>query len=158
MTRRLLVLLLTLLALLSVPGLAADPAVAFGRSALEIVTADGRTLPFTVEVAQDPKQRAMGLMYRQKLAADAGMLFDFQTDQEVAMWMKNTFIPLDMLFVRADGTVHHIAERTVPHSLETVWSQGKVRAVLELNGGTAARLGIKRGDKLVHPIFAAAAR
>lgn len=151
MTRRLLLALLALLAL-SLPCRADGPA-SFARSTLEIVTADGRHLPFAVELAVEPRQRALGLMFRQKLAADAGMLFDFQTEQDIVMWMKNTFIPLDMLFIRADGTIHHIAERTVPHSLETVGSRGRVRAVLEVNGGTAARLGIRPGDRLRHGIF-----
>lgn len=152
MTRRLLLLLLTLFAL-SAPVAAAESGGTFPRSTLEIATADGRRLAFSVELAQDNAQRGLGLMYRQKMAADAGMLFDFQTDQDVAMWMKNTFIPLDMLFVRADGTIHRIVERTVPQSLETIWSQGKVRAVLEVNGGTVSRLGIRPGDTLVHGIF-----
>lgn len=152
MTRRLLLSLLALLALWA-PIAAADSGATFARSTLEIATADGRKLPFVVELAQDNAQRGLGLMYRQRMAADAGMLFDFQTDQDVAMWMKNTFIPLDMIFVRADGTIHRIAERTVPQSLETIWSQGKVRAVLEVNGGTVSRLGIRPGDTLIHPIF-----
>jgi uncharacterized membrane protein (UPF0127 family) len=152
MFRRLLLTLLALLAL-AAPVAAADQNSGFSRSTLEIVTADGRRLSFSVELAQDDGQRALGLMYRQKLATDAGMLFDFRADQDVSMWMKNTFIPLDMIFVRADGTIHRIAERTVPHSLEIVSSQGKVRAVLELNGGTAARLGIRPGDRLSHPLF-----
>lgn len=155
MMRRLLILLFVLFA---PPAWSAEPGALFASSALEIVTADGRRLPFTVELAQDPKQRALGLMFRQKLDATAGMLFDFKADQEVGMWMKNTFIPLDMLFVRADGIIHRIAERTVPHSLEVVSSGGKVRAVLELNGGTAARLGIRAGDRLEHAIFSGPAR
>lgn len=156
MTRRFLLALFALLAL-SLPCRAEGPA-GFARSALEIVTADGRHLPFGVEMAVEPQQRALGLMFRQKLAADAGMLFDFQAEQDIVMWMKNTFIPLDMLFIRGDGTIHHIAERTVPHSLETVGSRGKVRAVLEINGGTAARLGIRPGDRLLHAIFGSGAR
>ncbi len=153
MIRHLLLLLFTLFTLAG-PAAAADASGTFPRSTLEIATADGRKLAFSIELAQDSAQRGLGLMFRQKLAADAGMLFDFQTDQDVAMWMKNTFIPLDMLFVRADGTIHRITERTVPQSLEAIWSQGKVRAVLELNGGTVSRLSIRPGDKLIHPVFA----
>lgn len=152
MTRRLLLLLIALFAL-SGPVAVADSAGEVSRSTLEIVTSDGRRLPFSIELARDDTQRGMGLMFRQKLAADSGMLFDFQTDQEVSMWMKNTFIPLDMLFVRADGIIQRIAERTVPQSLEIIPSQGKVRAVLEVNGGTVARLHIHPGDRVSHAMF-----
>lgn len=123
------------------------------QSTLEIVTAKGRH-KFKVELAVTPDQQAQGLMYRRELAADAGMLFDYGADQAgVAMWMKNTFIPLDMLFIRASGEILNIAERTVPKSLATVAAAGPVRAVLEVNGGTASRLGIRPGDKVVHAIF-----
>ena len=92
-------------------------------------------------------------MYRRKLAPDAGMLFDYKTPQRVSMWMKNTFIPLDMIFIAADGRIVNIAERTVPQSKTVISSQGKIRGVLEINGGTVARLGIKPGDRVRHPIF-----
>jgi hypothetical protein len=81
------------------------------------------------------------------------MLFDFKTDRPVAMWMRNTRIPLDMLFIARDGRVANIAERAVPFSEQTIPSAGPVRAVLELAGGTASRLGIKPGDRVVHPMF-----
>ncbi len=120
---------------------------------LSIETADGRSLPFSIEVAQTPEELTRGLMNRPNLPADGGMLFNFAIDRPVAMWMKNTLIPLDMLFIKADGTIAGIAQRTVPMSLEVIPSPGPVRAVLELNGGTSDRLRIKVGDKVRHPLF-----
>lgn len=108
---------------------------------------------FSAEIADTRKLRALGLMFRRKMAPDRGMLFDFRRDEEVSMWMKNTFIPLDMIFIRADGTIHHIVENTVPHSLENISSGGRVRAVLEVNAGTAKRLGMKPGDIVRHGLF-----
>ena len=121
---------------------------------LEIVTAAGARHAFHIELAVKPEQRERGLMYRQSLDADAGMLFDFQTDQTVDMWMKNTYIPLDMVFIARDGTIVRIAADTVPLSLDIVSSGGPVRAVLELKGGETARRGIGPGAKVVHPLFA----
>lgn len=108
-----------------------------------------------MELAHTAEERRVGLMYRRQLDADKGMLFDFGPPQEVAMWMSNTYIPLDMLFIRADGTIHRIAADTVPFSTDVIGSKGKVTSVLELNAGTARRLGIKPGDKVVHPMFRA---
>jgi uncharacterized membrane protein (UPF0127 family) len=120
----------------------------FGKGRLAIVTDTGPR-DFEVELAVTPDQRMQGLMFRRELAPDAGMLFDFGSDPDRAsMWMKNTYIPLDMLFIRADGEIESIAERTVPHSLEPISSLGPVRYVLEVNGGTAARLGIRPGDRM----------
>lgn len=128
----------------------------FATSSLVIVSDTGRHA-FTVELAVTPEQRAQGLMFRRKLAPDAGMLFDMGRHAgRAAMWMKNTYIPLDMLFIEADGKIESIAERAVPHSLETISSRGPVRAVLELNGGTAARLGIEPGDRVEHELFGTA--
>lgn len=128
--------------------------VSFERSTLEVIGPSGRRHGFAVEVAQSARQLSQGLMYRKSLAKDAGMLFDFGAVQPIAMWMKNTLIPLDMVFIAADGRVTGVAERTVPMSTTVISSPGPVRAVLELNGGTAARLDIKAGDRVVHPIFA----
>ncbi len=133
-------------------ALAAAAAFAQATSRLAIEGERGRHT-FTVEVAATDETRQVGLMFRKSLAADAGMLFDYQTPQPVAMWMKNTLIPLDMLFIGADHRIVRIAERTVPHSLATIDSGGPVRAVLELNAGTAARLGIKVGDLVRHAAF-----
>jgi hypothetical protein len=122
-------------------------------SHLEIVGADGVHHAFHIELAVKPEERERGLMYRQSIAADAGMLFDFKVDQMVEMWMKNTFIPLDMLFISSDGSVARIATDTVPQSLETISSGQPVRAVLEIKGGEAARQGIAVGAKVIYPLF-----
>ncbi|MGE4219596.1 MAG: DUF192 domain-containing protein [Alphaproteobacteria bacterium] len=125
----------------------------FERSSLAIESAKGRHA-FSVEVARSVRQQAQGLMYRRDMAADHGMLFDYNPPRRVAMWMKNTFIPLDMLFIGADGRIVSIAQRTLPQSLDLIDFAGPVRGVLELNAGTVARLGIATGDRVVHPIFA----
>jgi uncharacterized membrane protein (UPF0127 family) len=104
---------------------------------------------FNVELATTPDQMQVGLMFRQKLAPDAGMLFVYPSEQQVAFWMKNTVIPLDMLFIAGNGKIRRIVERTIPLSTAVIPSVDEVRAVLEVNGGTAARLGIKPGD-VVH--------
>lgn len=120
--------------------------------ALVIISGDKRH-NFLVETARNDAERARGLMFRKSMPADQGMLFDFERDQMVTMWMKNTYIPLDMLFVLADGRIHRIEQRTEVESERTISSGAPVRAVLELNAGTAERLGLKPGDKLIHPIF-----
>ena len=131
----------------------AQPAnITFTKSELTIESG-GKKLHFNVEVADTDERRALGLMYRTSLPSDAGMLFDFKRDQDVAMWMRNTRIPLDMLFIDAKGKVVNIAQRAVPFSETTIPSAAPVRAVLELNGGTAERLGLKAGDKVIHPLF-----
>ena len=122
-------------------------------SPLIIRGADGSEHRFAVELAGTPEERAQGLMFRKSLAPDAGMLFDFKEPGPVAMWMKDTLIPLDMLFISRDGRIARIVERTVPLSLAPIPSGEAVLAVLELNGGTAARLGLKAGDRVIHPIF-----
>ena len=123
----------------------------FEKGELAIVTADGRH-EFTVELALTTAQHQQGLMFRREMAPDAGMLFDFgPRPRRASMWMKNTYIPLDMLFIKADGQIDSIAERTTPHSLEAISSRGMVRYVLEINGGTAARLGIAPGDRVELP-------
>ena len=108
---------------------------------------------FTVEIAKTPRQQAQGLMFRRRLAADAGMLFLYAQPQIIRMWMKNTFIPLDMIFIGADGRIVSVVERTIPQSLETVSSAKPANAVLEVNGGTVSRLGIRPGDRVRHPAF-----
>jgi len=135
-------------------GAGASAPVRFETSNLVIVTAQGRS-DFTVELAVSEDQRVQGLQGRRRLAADAGMLFDFQGTGPVAMWMKDTYVPLDMLFIDSGGRIVNIAEHTVPLSLTAVRSAGPVRAVLELNAGTAARLGIKPGDRVLHSVFRA---
>jgi uncharacterized membrane protein (UPF0127 family) len=123
------------------------------RPRVTIESPSGRSSPVDVEVARTPAEVERGLMFRRELAPDAGMIFVFDDESEHVFWMKNTFIPLDMLFIDAAGRVISIAERTVPHSLDLVAATAPARAVLEVNGGTAARLGIKPGDRVVFPIF-----
>jgi hypothetical protein len=127
----------------------------YSKSALVIDTAAGPQ-HFTVEMALTPEQQQQGLMFRPSLSADAGMLFDFVGTRPAAFWMKNTLIPLDMLFIAADGHIADYHERAVPLSEATIESKVSVRAVLELNGGTVARLGIHRGDLVHHAIFGTA--
>jgi uncharacterized membrane protein (UPF0127 family) len=122
-------------------------------SDLLVIDTAGGPRNFRVEIAVTPEQRQQGLMYRESLAADAGMLFLYGEDRQVRMWMKNTLIPLDMIFIRRDGTVESVAERTIPLSSAIVASKGDVAAVLEVNGGTAARLGIRPGDRVRHAAF-----
>ena len=100
-----------------------------------------------------PAQQSQGLMFRRQMAANAGMLFFHRRDTVATMWMRNTFLPLDMLFVAADGRIVHIAERTVPQSLTAISAGRQVRAVLEVNAGTVRRLAIRSGDRLIHPLF-----
>lgn len=128
----------------------ADQAVAGGIAVVE--TASGAHT-FTVELAETPAQRARGLMYRRDMAPDHGMLFDFGADDEVRMWMQNTYIPLDMVFLTRDGVVHRVERNTTPLSTRTISSKGPVRSVLEVIAGTADRIGLKRGDLVRHPIF-----
>ncbi|HWK75946.1 MAG TPA: DUF192 domain-containing protein [Povalibacter sp.] len=126
---------------------------AFPRSSLQIATPDARLHPFNIWVADTNERRARGLMFVRQLDADAGMLFIYPASQPIAMWMKNTFIPLDMLFVAADGRVAKVVERTQPQSLETIESGQPVRAVIELNAGTARKLHIAAGARVLHPLF-----
>jgi uncharacterized membrane protein (UPF0127 family) len=121
---------------------------------LELVTASGVHV-FDVEIATTPEKQALGLMFRTTLPETKGMLFPHEAPREVTMWMRNTYIPLDMVFIRADGTVHRIEKRTEPLSERVIASQGPVAAVLEIAGGTAEKLGLKPGDKVRHPYFAA---
>lgn len=121
---------------------------------LTVITAGGRK-SFEIEVADEPSEQAMGLMYRTSLAPGHGMLFVHEPPREVQMWMRNTYIPLDMLFIRSDGTVHRIAAMTEPMSDRRIPSRGEVAGVLEIGGGEAARLGIKPGDKVLHRHFGA---
>mgnify|MGYP003571193540 CR=1 FL=1 len=148
-----------LLAAMSLAGAApalaqSGPLVDFGTGELKIETAAGGNHTFQVEIAETSDQRGQGLMFRRQMAADAGMLFLFEGgSQERAMWMKNTLIPLDMLFIDEAGKIVRIEQRTVPHSLRAIRSGQPVAAVLELNAGTTSRLAIEPGDRVIHPAF-----
>jgi uncharacterized protein len=131
----------------------AGAAYAQALEALSIVTQGGQRQNFQVEVARNDADRAQGLMFRRSMAPDQGMLFDFGRIEPVSMWMQNTYLPLDMLFIRPDGTIARIAANTEPLSTRTIPSGEPVLAVLELNAGTSAKLGIKPGDRIEHPLF-----
>ncbi|MBN8942440.1 MAG: DUF192 domain-containing protein [Rhizobiales bacterium] len=121
---------------------------------LVIATRSGQRHSFTLELANTPETRTRGLMFRRELALGRGMLFDFgPAEADVSMWMKNTYIALDMVFIRADGTIRHIAENTTPLSEATISSTGPVKGVLEVVAGTAQRFGIAAGDLVEHPFF-----
>jgi uncharacterized membrane protein (UPF0127 family) len=113
------------------------------------------THEFAVEIADDPRERSLGLMFRRDMAEDRGMLFDFGNESPASFWMRNTYIPLDMLFIRADGTIDSIAERTTPLSDRSIRSKGPVRYVLEINGGLSDKLGILPGDTVTSPAIEA---
>ncbi|QOZ53364.1 DUF192 domain-containing protein [Bradyrhizobium arachidis] len=119
---------------------------------LEIVTRNGVQV-FSVEMATTEEEKQTGLMYRKELADGKGMLFDFNPEQEVSMWMKNTYVSLDMIFIRADGRILRIAENTEPLSTRIISSKGPARAVLEVVAGTAQKYGIRPGDRVGHPLF-----
>jgi uncharacterized membrane protein (UPF0127 family) len=110
-------------------------------------------IPFTMEIAETPAQQAYGLMFRHEAPPHTGMLFVWDKDQIINMWMKNTYIPLDMLFIRRDGVIEKIIAHTVPFDLTPLSSDEPVRGVIELGGGEAARLGIDTGDKVIYPAF-----
>jgi uncharacterized membrane protein (UPF0127 family) len=122
------------------------------QETLEIVTRGG-VHTFAVELAANDEERSRGLMFRRELPEGTGMLFDFKRDLNVTMWMKNTYIPLDMIFIRSDGRIHRVAENTVPESEQVIAAGAQVRAVLEVIGGTARKLGIRPGDRVAHAIF-----
>ena len=147
---RRLLFFLSVLSFLVVP--LAGPAGAQQLQQLEIVSKNG-THVFGVEMAVTPEEQAKGLMFRREMPDRQGMLFDFKREQPTSFWMKNTYIPLDMIFIRADGRILNIAENTVPLSEALVSSSGPVRAVLEVIAGTTKKLGIAAGDRVVHPIF-----
>ena len=155
MNRRLL-----LLALLAAPIIAVaqtpEPTGAqpvLPKEKLVIVTHDGARHVFNVEMALTRAQQTVGEMFRKSVPEDGGMLFDWGAPRESQMWMKNTLVPLDMVFINQDGTIRAIAEDTVPQSLAVIDSNGPVRATLELAGGVTAKLNIVVGDKVEQRIF-----
>jgi uncharacterized membrane protein (UPF0127 family) len=128
------------------------PARAASEGVVEIASKNG-VHAFTVEIMRTPDERAKGLMFRKELAESHSMLFDFQKDQEVAFWMDNTYVSLDMIFIRGDGTILRIEENTTPLSTRNIPSRGPVRFVLEVVAGTSRKLGIAPGDMVAHPII-----
>ena len=121
------------------------------RGDLTVVEAGGQKFHFDVEIARTPEQQERGLMFRKSMADDAGMIFPQESDRDMSFWMKNTLIPLDMLFVASDGRITHIMPDAVPLSETPLPSGGPIRAVVELNGGIAAKLGIHVGDRVLFP-------
>lgn len=127
----------------------------FERSTLKIATPDARLHTFNVWMATDDQQRQLGLMHVRKMEDNAGMLFVYPGPFRIGMWMKDTFLSLDMLFVNSKGKVVQVVERTTPQSLDTISSDTEVLGVIELNAGTVARLRIKPGAMVMHPAFGA---
>ncbi len=143
----------SLLVLVALVLVAAAPARADAQfEKLAFVTRSG-VHEFKVEVMRTPAEFAKGLMFRRYMPADRGMLFDFGRNDEISMWMKNTYIPLDMIFVGKDGKVFSIATDTEPLSERTISSGGPVTGVVELNAGAAARMGLAVGDEVRHAMF-----
>ena len=123
------------------------------KSELSIITSNGSRHNFLVEVARTEEEKKIGLMFRKTLAKNAGMLFLYKREAPRLMWMKNTFIPLDILFIDKKGVIKRVVKRTVPHSLATISSRQSVLAVLELRGGITSSLDINKGDRIEHPAF-----
>jgi uncharacterized protein len=128
------------------------PTQAMRRETLKLLTAQGAQT-IDIEIAETPEEKAQGLMFRTHLDDKSGMLFFYDRPMEITMWMRNTYIPLDMVFIRPNGTVHRIESRTEPLSENIIASRGDVAACLELAGGAAERLGLKPGDRIDHRFF-----
>jgi len=135
------------------PAALAQP-IEFGRTRVTVETAAGSRYTFNVDLAETPEQRSQGLMYRDSIPETGGMLFLFDEPHIASFWMRNTFVSLDMIFVQRDGRIVNIHERAVPGSHAVISAAAPVTAVLEIRGGLANRLGIRAGDRLVHPAFA----
>jgi len=143
---------IALAALVALCVVAGSSAQAASVQPLEIVTKNGVQV-FSVEMATTEQEKETGLMYRKELPDGKGMLFDFSPEQQISMWMKNTYIPLDMIFIRADGRILRIAENTEPQSTRIIPSGGLAKGVLEVIAGTAKKYGIQPGDRVAHPLF-----
>jgi uncharacterized membrane protein (UPF0127 family) len=124
-----------------------------GLETLSITRADGHQIDLVIETADTPQTRTVGLMFRKFMPKDNGMLFLFDEEEERAFWMRNTLIPLDMIFIKKDGVIRHIHANAIPHDDTPVPSDGPASAVLEINGGRAAELGLKPGDVVHHARF-----
>jgi uncharacterized membrane protein (UPF0127 family) len=142
------------LVVMAAAGLVASLPAARGaeQQTLEIASKSG-VHTFAVEIAVTDEERARGLMYRRSLPESYGMLFDFKRDQEVTMWMRNTYVSLDMIFIQSDGRIRRIAENTETESDKIISSGGPVRAVLEVVAGTAKKLGLEAGDRVASQIL-----
>jgi uncharacterized membrane protein (UPF0127 family) len=147
--RRILLFLCCLLCLIGGAAQAKEPVL----EALTVTTAAGKVIDYRIEVAKTPTQMQRGLMFRDTMPADQGMMFIYVPARTARMWMKNTILSLDMLFVDEDGIIINIAENTTPYSVDTISSAGPVRAVIELNAGQVATHGIAAGDRITHPLF-----
>lgn len=134
--------------LLFIANYANADGVIFEKKQLQIVNSSGAKYNFTVEIADTVEKQQQGLMFRKKIADNSGMLFLFDKERMVSMWMKDTYIPLDVVFVKTDGTISNIAERTIALSEKSISSAGKVSSVLELKAGTCAKLNIKKNDRI----------
>jgi uncharacterized protein len=134
--------------LLSLPSAAQQ---AVGPRQQLLIATDAGAKEFQVEIADDPRETSIGLMFRRQMAENEGMLFDFGAEERRSFWMRNTYIPLDMIFIKADGIIDSIAERATPLSEKSVRSKGPVRFVLEINGGLSDSLGISPGDTVSGP-------
>jgi uncharacterized membrane protein (UPF0127 family) len=143
---------MAVVAAIALCAVAASSARAASVQPLEIVTKNGVQV-FSVEMATTEQEKETGLMYRKELPDGKGMLFDFSPEQQISMWMKNTYIPLDMIFIRADGRILRIAENTEPQSTRIIPSGGLAKGVLEVIAGTAKKYGIQPGDRVAHPLF-----
>ena len=130
-------------------GYAGADDIVFAKKQLQIISKDGIKHNFNVEIADDPRKQGHGLMFRKSIPENQGMLFLFGTETEMSMWMKNTYIPLDMVFIKHGGIIGKIVAGTTPLSTEHIISEGKVEAVLELNAGTCNKLNIKENDRVV---------
>jgi uncharacterized membrane protein (UPF0127 family) len=140
------------LLMMSLPPLPVPPAYGAEQQTLKITSKTGVHV-FAVELAVTAEETQRGLMFRRSVPEFTGMLFDFETESPRAMWMKNTYVSLDMIFIQGDGRIRSIAENTVPESEKIIRSRGPVRAVLEVAGGTARKLGIRPGDQVDSPIL-----
>jgi uncharacterized protein len=136
--------------MLAVTLLTTAPGLAAGSGTLVLKTATGDH-SFNIEVMVTDNERSLGLMYRRSMPENKGMLFIYDPPQQATMWMKNTLIPLDMVFISADARVHRIEENAEPFSETLIPSDGDVVAVLELNGGEADKIGLRPGDKVIYP-------
>ena len=128
---------------------------AVGPRELLLIETKAGEKEFQVEIADDARETSIGLMFRREMAKNEGMLFDFGSEAPRSFWMQNTYIPLDMIFIKADGTIDSIAERTTPLSEKSVPSKGPVRFVLEVNAGMSDSLGIEPGDRVTGPAMEA---